>query len=73
MLLQALTNLINHLLKEVVLAVSYRLRATGMVESVPYDECRHLYHAVGYRYYHTVATQSLVVQEDAGTMTGTNL
>ena len=34
-----------------------------MVESVPYDECRHLYPAVGERYYHTVATQSLVVQE----------
>ena len=49
----------------VVLAVRYRLRATGVVESVPHDEYRHLYPAVGYRYSHTVATQPLVVQEDA--------
>ena len=55
----------------VVLAVSYRLRATGVVESVSYDEHRHLYHAVGYRYYHTAAAQSLVVQEDACVMIGT--
>jgi len=55
----------------VVLAVRYRLRTTGVVESVPHDEYRHLYHAVGYRYYYTAAAQSLVVQEDACVMIGT--